>query len=84
MPIKIQDKTKCTGCFACESVCPKKCITMGEDAEGFWYPLVEYDKCIHCEFCTKKCPIINPREIDRNYKTVSFAASFATTRSLNS
>ena len=74
MPIKIQDKTKCTGCFSCESVCPKECITMEADAEGFWYPLVEYDKCIHCELCTKKCPILNPREIDRKYETVSFAA----------
>ena len=74
MPIKIQDKTKCTGCFACESVCPKECITMKEDAEGFWYPLVKYDECISCELCTKKCPIINPREIDRSYEIVSYAA----------
>ena len=74
MPIKIQDNTKCTGCFVCESVCPKECITMKEDMEGFLYPQIENDKCINCELCIKKCPILSPKSTERGYKTVSYAA----------
>lgn len=29
---------KCTGCAACFSICPKNCITMHADDEGFLRP----------------------------------------------
>ena len=32
---------------------------MHADEEGFWYPKVDYDKCIECSLCIKVCPIIN-------------------------
>ena len=32
---------------------------MKTDVEGFWYPVVEVDKCINCDLCDKVCPIIN-------------------------
>lgn len=57
--IKIIDKLMCTGCAACANICPSGCIKMTEDEEGFYYPYVDTDKCIHCEQCTKKCPVIN-------------------------
>jgi len=57
--INIVDKTNCCGCWACENACPKKCITMTEDCEGFLYPKVELDNCINCKLCEKVCPIIN-------------------------
>ena len=47
------------GCHACSNICPRSCIEMKNDNEGFWYPLVDYDKCIRCGFCTKVCPIMN-------------------------
>ena len=31
-------KMSCCGCSACLQKCPKKCIEMHEDAEGFLYP----------------------------------------------
>lgn len=62
--IKIKDKKDCCGCYACYSICPKQCITMKADEEGFWYPVVNQDKCINCNLCEKICPVINP--IDRN------------------
>lgn len=37
--IQISDKTKCCGCTACASVCPKNCISMQCDGEGFLYPV---------------------------------------------
>lgn len=57
--IKIQEKTKCSGCSACYSVCPKNCISMIEDNEGFLYPKVDENLCVHCGLCEKVCPVIN-------------------------
>lgn len=57
--IKIQDKKDCCGCSACSSVCPKQCITMSEDSEGFIYPCVDKRVCVDCHLCEKVCPIIN-------------------------
>lgn len=58
--IEIKDKEDCCGCYACYNICPKQCITMKIDNEGFWYPNVDRDKCINCNLCEKVCPIINP------------------------
>lgn len=57
--IEIKDKKDCCGCWACNDICPVKCITMIEDNEGFRYPTVDKDKCINCHLCEKVCPIIN-------------------------
>ena len=46
----------CTGCRACEKVCPKHCISMKPDQEGFLYPDIDNDKCIDCGACKKTCP----------------------------
>lgn len=57
--INIQDKTKCSGCTACASICPKNAIKMVEDSEGFKYPVVDKEKCINCGLCDKVCPYNN-------------------------
>ena len=53
--IQISDKTKCCGWTACASVCPKKCITMQYDEEGFLYPVVDKTSCVNCGICEKVC-----------------------------
>lgn len=60
--IEITKKQNCSGCYACKNICPKQCIDMREDNEGFWYPQVDKDKCINCGLCEKICPIINNKE----------------------
>ncbi len=60
--IKIEDKTKCTGCMACVQRCPRHCIDLKEDAEGFSYPLVDLDMCVDCGLCEKVCPLKVPNE----------------------
>ena len=47
----------CSGCGTCSNVCPKSCISMVRDAEGFAYPSVDEQKCIECGACLKKCPV---------------------------
>ena len=62
--IDIINKVDCCGCNACTSICPKQCISMNIDSEGFWYPEVDKSKCINCDLCEKVCPIINTPQID--------------------
>ncbi len=57
--IEIKTKKDCCGCYACYNICPKQCITMKIDDEGFWYPDIDKNKCINCNLCEKVCPIIN-------------------------
>lgn len=55
------NKSECTGCKACEQICPKKCITFIEDEEGFYYPQ-KSTECIKCGRCEKVCPMNNKTE----------------------
>ena len=57
--INILDKQDCCGCSACIQVCPKQCITMLEDKEGFLYPQVNTYDCIDCHLCEKVCPVLH-------------------------
>lgn len=62
MPIlKInQIDNTCTGCGACANICPKQCISVKPDSEGFYYPSVDEHSCIGCKQCEKVCHVINP------------------------
>ena len=53
------DKALCTGCCACENICPEDAISMSEDNEGFLRPAIIEDLCTHCRLCEKACPILN-------------------------
>ncbi|MBQ2173589.1 MAG: polysaccharide pyruvyl transferase family protein, partial [Alphaproteobacteria bacterium] len=57
--IQISRPEKCCGCTACSQVCPKNCINMQEDAEGFVYPVVDEKICIECGKCKAVCPVRN-------------------------
>lgn len=54
--IRITDKSRCSGCSACYSVCPMNAIVMKQDELGFRYPQVIEDKCISCSLCETVCP----------------------------
>lgn len=70
--MKICDNDKCTGCFACISSCPVKCISMQENEYGESHPIVNEDKCIHCNSCVKSCP--NNTELDFHYPIHCYAS----------
>ncbi len=71
--LEILDKARCMGCHACYSVCPKECITMKSDNEGFLYPSIDNSLCINCGACERACPVINPKAIT-NDSTEAYAA----------
>ena len=64
----------CTACAACVSVCPKQCISMREDREGFLQPKIDTTLCIECHRCEKVCPILNPIAIPNDFETKAYAA----------
>ena len=49
----------CTGCSACEAVCPHKAIKITRMSNGFYAPTVDHSKCVECTLCEKKCPVLN-------------------------
>lgn len=58
--LKLEINTNCCGCGTCEKVCPKGCIKLQADREGFLYPEVNESECVDCGVCEKFCPIIKP------------------------
>lgn len=49
----------CTGCGSCYNACPQSAIKMIKNDEGFYYPQIEYKKCINCGLCAHKCHALN-------------------------
>lgn len=74
--IDITNKENCCGCNACNVICPKQCINMPIDEEGFFYPHINITNCIKCGLCEKVCPILNKKKDDivRYDKPLVFAA----------
>ncbi|MDD4716113.1 MAG: Coenzyme F420 hydrogenase/dehydrogenase, beta subunit C-terminal domain [Oscillospiraceae bacterium] len=54
--IHLAPREECTGCAACASACPKGCISMEADGEGFSRPAVR-EGCTGCGACRAACPV---------------------------
>ena len=64
------------GCYACENICPKNCVTMKIDQESFWCPVVDKAKCIDCGLCEKACPILEGKtSVRRESKAYAIRSS---------
>ena len=57
--INFYRRSECCGCGACASTCPKGCIEMVADSEGFLYPKINEAECINCGKCYDICHIKN-------------------------
>lgn len=69
--IHIKEPKNCCGCNACVQACPKHCIRMQEDSEGFLYPFVDRESCIDCGLCERVCPVINQNEPQKPVVTLA-------------
>ena len=58
--MKIENLTTCTGCSACYAACPHGAITMKQDREGFYIPVITENLCTQCGLCDKTCPVLEP------------------------
>lgn len=75
--IVLKEKEDCCGCGACAQVCPKGCITMTADNEGFALPQLDTSACIDCGLCERACPIRNAVPEDDSVKPAAFVAMSA-------
>ena len=60
---EIIENKDCVGCGACAEICPKQCIQLIANKEGFKYPVINVEKCISCKQCRKVCPALNSEKI---------------------
>ena len=51
---------ECTGCSACAQSCAHNAITMRQNAEGYYNPQIDANKCIGCLLCEQRCPVLSP------------------------
>ena len=63
--------SNCTGCHACASICPHKCIVMKENSAGFLFPEINSIECVQCNLCEKVCPVIHEQQ--RSLQTLAYA-----------
>lgn len=67
-------KHLCTGCSSCVSTCPKSCLRIIFDENGFAYPeCKDHSKCVMCGLCEVACPILHPVTVN-DQETIAFAA----------
>ena len=64
-------KNLCCGCGTCAVACPKNCIGMAEDSEGFRYPAIEQTQCVCCRVCEMVCPIIASQHLSQDTTAVA-------------
>lgn len=69
----VTNKQECSGCSACENICPKKAISMIPDNCGFIYPDIDMNLCVRCGLCNSVCPVNKNNLIDSR-KPIAYAA----------
>ncbi len=63
----------CCGCAACANSCPKACIEMRANHEGFLHPKVDTSRCVECGLCEKACPVLQSK-LENTTTPVSYIA----------
>ena len=67
--IRLRDRLLCTGCGACVNACPKGCISMQEDKEGFLVPAIDNTRCVACGKCAAVCARVASASLNPRPKT---------------
>lgn len=71
---EICEKALCCGCASCEQSCPKHCIKMIANKEGFWYPEIDQNECIDCGKCVRSCPVNGDAVKENRNRLKAYAA----------
>ena len=80
---KLADKSQCTGCTACASICPRQCIQMKKDDAGFEFPeVIEQSACIACGACERICPVLANKKTEESHSSTFAYAAFSINDSL--
>ena len=67
----LPNRDECTGCGGCAAVCPKGCIRMRADSEGFLYPEVDESQCVNCKMCEKACAVLKSPRVSQSAELVA-------------
>lgn len=67
----LPNRDRCTGCGSCAAVCPKNCIRMVSDFEGFLNPKIQQDQCIGCKKCEKACAVLELPKVSASTKILA-------------
>lgn len=79
--ISTLEKSRCYSCRSCFLSCPMCAIEMAENDEGFFYPQVNFEKCVDCGICAVRCPAMNP-PVRENFTQTSKAVWLKDTEKL--
>ncbi len=62
----LAEKNICVGCTVCANVCPRQCVEMKKNPNGFAYPaIVGAQRCVECGLCSKSCPVLDNKGISQ-------------------
>lgn len=82
MSKQITQPQKCTGCGTCVTICPRSCIELAENKNGFLYPHIDLHSCINCNLCVKTCPENNSIESQNNTPSPSSFIAWRTSEGM--
>ncbi len=59
-------KQGCIGCGACVDSCPTNVLTLAQNKDGFYEPILSKEECSDCGKCTRVCPLLNLEKKERS------------------
>ena len=63
--VAVENNYPCSGCGACQVICPRGAIQYCLNDEGFYHALVDEEKCIDCGLCQSVCiRFLSDKEVD--------------------
>lgn len=73
--LNIIPSSDCCGCGSCVAACPRSCIDIKFNEEGFLLPYIDSGNCINCQLCKKVCPVFNAPDASISHKPLISVAA---------